>query len=273
MIELLRFVAQVLGTSIAASARPGLTFFVVQLLAATLVRMELATLPSSLAWTVSIPALALGLVLAVLEHQAQHDSAAADLLRHLRITPLLSALGALGTSLLFSSLGLPEEPQASSDLAETSAVVTASQQSTGVKIAVVGAALAANVALTWIRGKVMDALSDLNLAGVWARLETGGVVAALFLMMFLPWIACALLLAFAVVVVLVGKAVQAAQTALDARARVSCAQCDYRVRQEARRCPRCRAEREPAAWLRGTVPMHARFADLRAQLRSWRTTT
>ena len=62
----LRFLALNYAPSITAAARPGLTFFAIQIVVAVLVYGGYADLPPSLAWLVSMPAIAMAGLLATL---------------------------------------------------------------------------------------------------------------------------------------------------------------------------------------------------------------
>lgn len=269
---LLQFVARTFGGAITSAARPALTFFVVQLFAATLVRMDYATLPPSFAWLVSIPAIAVAALLTGLELLTQHDEVG-DLLRELRIEPSLGAFGAFSAGLLFAALGLPEtEAQAlvpvAGELARVTHEVSAAAVDDGTKMAVIGASVAINLGLSWVRGVMMDGLAQFTLSSSWARLESGGVLAALVLLVFFPVVALVLLVGLAVGMGTLGLLIRGTQRALDRLERRACAHCGHRVRPEASRCPSCRGALTPTVFTGAEEPLALRVRAAWGRLRA-----
>lgn len=260
----LQFLARSFGGAITSAARPALTFLVVQLFAAALVRLDYATLPPSFAWLVSIPAIAVAALLAVLELMAQHDEIG-SVLRDLHVEPLLGAFGAFSVGLLFAALGLPEAdaqallPTQAADLARATHSAVASDASEGMKLAVIGASVALNLGLSWLRGQVMDWLAQLALDESWARLESGGVLAALVLMVFFPVIALVLLVLIAAALGALGLVIHGAQRLIDRLERAPCPGCGAAVRPEASLCASCRRELEPRVLLGQESPALARL--------------
>lgn len=252
-LELLRFLALTIGPAVTAAARPAVTFFAIQLVAAGLVYGDIAALPGGFTWLVSVPALIVAGVLAGLETAAKHDPDIAALLRDLKIDNITGAFGALSVALLFASLGLPEEEalrmtgavEGGGLLEATSTAVTA-DRSTPLQVGAIGGALGINVGLTWLRGELLEFVDDFELGKLWARLETGGVVGVLILLPLLPLVMLAFVTVFAVGLVAVSLGARAASDYADSRSRTDCEACGHRIREEASICPECRTERTPS---------------------------
>ncbi len=271
--QLVAFLALTFGPAITSAARPAVTFAAVQLLVAGAVRFDLASLPPAMGWLISIPAIAVALTLAVLETAAHHDGTIADLVQRAGLQHLLGAFGAFSSALLFSAMGLPEEEAArlgdagpTGDLAAATYLVASAEVPTATKVGVLGAALGVNLGLSWVRGAIVQALADVELHALWARLETGGVLVVLALVIVLPWFAFALLVLAALAMALVGLSVRAASYVADRRARVACERCGHRVRAEASRCPSCHGARTPTVWLVADATVGQRFAALKTRL-------
>lgn len=256
MIELLRFLAMTVGPSITAAARPAVTFLAIQLTVAGLVRYDLAALPGSLAWLVSLPAIVVAAVLAGLETAAKHDPDVAAVLRDLKIDNLTGAFGAFSAALLFSALGLPESDAATlveegavggGGLLDATAAAVRADHGGAVQVGAIAGAVGLNLGLTWFRSGLLEFLDDFELGKLWARIETGGVVGVLILLPFLPLIALAFMALFALGLVVVSLMARAAARWVDQRSRVECESCGYQVREEASLCPKCRTQRTPAS--------------------------
>ena len=282
-LTLVRFLAQTFSAAIVSSARPGLTFATLQWTVALLVRTDHLTVAPSFAWLLSIPALLVALVLALLETWARHDPDAAQLLRDLKIDHLLGSFGVFSSALLFVSLGLPEGeaavlaagdggtsglplPQAEpvgltapvpssegSDLALAVALAAGADQPNAVKVGAVTGALGLHTALAWSRSQLLSFLAEFDLERVVARLETGGAVALLLGMLLAPYIATAFLVLASMALLATAVSVRAVQRAADRACRVPCAACDHAVRPEARRCPSCGADCTPQTVLAGSL--------------------
>jgi hypothetical protein len=254
-LGLIRFLAQTFGASFTSASRPALTFFVVQTMAAFSVRMDWATLPDGMRWLVSFPALGIAATLTVLEMLAQHEPEVSELLRELKIDHLLGAFGAFSAALVFAALGLPEEEARSlvegsitgtgGDLTLAVESTVATQHPPSVQAAAIGGALSLNLALTWLRGHVHALLDEFDLKGIWQRIETGGVVGLLAVIVFLPVLALGIITLMTLVLAAFGWAAHRAQQWSDARGRVPCAHCEHPVPAEALRCSACGSTLSP----------------------------
>lgn len=281
-VALLRFLAMTVGPAFTAAARPAATFFAVQLVVATLVYYDLASLSPTFSWMVSIPAIVVAGVLAALELAARHDPDIAAILRDLQIDNATGAFGAFTAALLFAALGMPESeaaglieggdmpgggglepagdtpgtdlsnqmnvpPVATSDdgILGATAAAASSNHSMGVQVGAVGGAVGINVGLTWLRSQLMEFVDDFDLGKLWARLETGGVIGVLVLLPLLPLVVFGFILLFALVLGGLAWTARKASQYMDERSRVPCESCDYELRQEASLCPECGAERTP----------------------------
>jgi hypothetical protein len=252
-----------IGPAITAAARPAASFLGVQIIVAIMVAQEFASLPESMQWLISVPALVVAAVLAGLETAAKHDPDIAAILRDLQVDNLTGAFGAFTAALLFAALGIPEAQAAAlvegarsaggaglaanaGGLLDATATAASSEHGTALKVGAIGGALGLNLGLTWMRSQILEFVDDFELGRLWARIETGGVVGVLILLPLLPLIAFGFLLFFALVFVAVAFAVRLARRVADERARGGCETCDYQVRAEATLCPECKTEREPA---------------------------
>lgn len=264
-VELLRFLALTIGPSVTAAARPAVTFFAIQLVVTGLVYGDVAALPESFAWLVSVPALIVAGVLAGLETAASHDPDVAALLRDLKVDNITGAFGAFSVALLFASLGLPEEDVmgmtgamegattgstgaaalGGGGLLEATSTAVTADKSTPLQVGAIGGALGINIGLTWLRGELLEFVDDFELGKLWARIETGGVVGVLILLPLLPLVMLAFLTVFAIGLVAVSLGARAASDYVDSQSRTNCASCGHRLREEASICPECRTERTP----------------------------
>jgi hypothetical protein len=254
-LTLLRFLAMTIGPSITAAARPATTLLAIQITVVALLYHDLAALPETLAWLASAPAIIVVAVLAGLETAAKHDPDVAAVLRDVQVDNVSGALGALGASLLFVALGMPESEAAAlvadgsadhSGALDALALAAASEQHTSAQLAAVGGAVGINLGLTWLRSQLLELVDDFDLGKLWARLETGGVVGVLILLPLLPLVAFGFMVVSALALVAASMAARAATRAVDRRRRVACEACDFQVRIEASICPDCRSERQPA---------------------------
>lgn len=284
-LALVRFMAMTLTPAITAAARPGLTFAVVQLVAAVLVWTDQAALPDGLTWLVSPVAVVLGILFGALETAARHDPDVDELLADLHLDKIVGAFGALAAPLLFACLGLPEtESMALSDAAgagasgqagATLATVVTSERPPVVTAAAVGGAVGLNAALIWARGQVLEFLREFDLAKVWLRIETGGVVSALVLLPLLPSLVMLVGLLFALAFGLLTFAVRGITRAHDRMARTDCPHCDHRVRPEASVCPSCGGVLQPTRLLDQPGVLRrgwrAALSELRTRKQAWAT--
>jgi hypothetical protein len=255
-LALLRFLAMTVGPSITAAARPAVTFLAIQLTVAGLIQYELATVPDSFAWLVSLPAIVVAIVLAALETAAKHDPDVAAVLRDLKVDNLTGAFGAFSVALLFSALGLPESEATAlveegaiggGGLLDATATAVSTDHGGAVQTGAIAGAVGLNLGLGWLRSGLLEFVDDFELGKLWARIETGGVVGVLVLLPFLPLVALAFMVLFAIGLVIVSVMARAASNFVDQRSRVVCDTCGYRVRVEASLCPECRTGRQPAA--------------------------
>lgn len=257
----LRYLAMVLGPAITSTARPALTFAAMQWFISYLVANDLAALPATFTVFVSEPALAVGLTLAVVETLVLHDSLLASVVNDLHLDQVFGAMGALSAALLFAAMGLPEAEAAAmvkdavstttaappSLLSASTEAATASDFSDPLQYGIVGVALGLNLILVYLRSQFLEFLHDFEVDAIWARIETGGIVAVLIILPLLPLLALALVIMVALSMAVLTLAARAAGRAIDQRMRIACDHCDYQVRLEASRCPNCRTKRTPTA--------------------------
>jgi len=258
-LALLRFLAMTLTPAITAAARPGLTFAVVQTIAAVLVWTGQAALPDGLGWMVSPSAVVLGLLFGVLETAARHDPDVDELLAELHLDKVVGAFGALAAPLLFAALGLPETESmalsdtvgagASGQTGATLATIVTADQPPIVTAAAVGGAVGINATLIWARAQVLEFLREFDVAKVWLRVETGGAVIALILLPLLPGLTLLVGAVFALGLGALTLMVRGASRAHDRLVRVACPSCDHQVRPEASGCPSCGASLTPTRLL------------------------
>ena len=135
------------------------------------------------------------------------------------------------------------------DVARAVAIIEASQARGAGKVFLFAAALALQFAMTWVRGEIKELAEELELEQLWAWLETGGVTVGVVLLVLAP--AVMLLFAIGLVVMSVGAllTVRLGRIALDAARRRPCPACAARIRIEACRCPKCKAEVAPTRTL------------------------
>ena len=277
---LARFLAQTFNAAIVSSARPGLTFVVIQWSIGLLVRMDQLTLAPALEWLISLPALLIAGLLAGLETWTRHDADAAELLRELKIDHLLGSFGVFSCALLFASLGLPEaeatamiaqgvSPDGGS-LALAVSMAAGGEQPAAVKAGAVAGAVGIHAAMTWARSQLMAFLAEFELETIWARLETGGAAAVLLALLLAPYLAAAFLLLASGLLVSAALTIKAAQMAADRACRTPCPQCGHSVRPEARRCPECRQGITPTRLLSASI-IERGWGAARARLSAGRT--
>jgi hypothetical protein len=255
-LQILRFLAMIIGPSITAAARPAATFLGIQILVAFLISHDLATLPEAMQWIVETPAIGTGMALAILENIAKHDMGLAAILRDSRVDNIFSAMGAAAAALLFIALGMPEseaialvegsvDPTGSGGLLDATAGAMTGEHSLALQAGAIGGGLGINLGLTRLRSQLLEFVEEFEIGQIWARIETGGVIGVMILLPLLPLVVFTFLVAFTLVFVALAFAVRTAQRVADQRARVACETCDYQVRVEASLCPECRTEREP----------------------------
>ena len=262
-LELLRLFAQNFGTSITASSRPAGTFFAVQLCVWWMMWMDWALVSDDFAWLVSPATVIIAGVLTVLEMLFHHDEDAASMMRDLNIDRLFASFGAFSAALLFASLGLPEveamgmvaEGGGDTLVATQTHAAVHSQHEVSTQVGSVIGSVSLTMAIAHYRAKVHEWLDSLELLAVWQKLESGGVLAAMILLFFSPFLMLGFLMVVAVVLFILARAVQAAEQAWDKRNRHACPACATQIRVEASLCHACGAQVTPAVWLTGESPM------------------
>ncbi len=254
IFALLRLLSITIVSSLAAAARPVTTFFAMQITVFVLVQREVASLPAVFELVISIPAIFIVAVLTVLETVARHDPDIAAILRETHIDEIAGACGALGAALLFTALGMPDseiatliEEGAAGDVLGTTAETAATEHGTIVQVGVLIVALGVNLALTRLRRHFLNYLYEVKLDKFWAFLESGGIIAVLILLPFLPLLVFGFLVVFSIGLAALTMAFRGAEHVMDQRRREECSQCGYALRMEASLCPQCKAEREPTA--------------------------
>ncbi|HJN73010.1 MAG TPA: hypothetical protein QGF58_03650 [Myxococcota bacterium] len=259
-LALIRFLAQTFGVAFTASPRPGLTFFVVQVTVAFVSRMGWVTMEPALAWLISLPCVMIAFVMAGLEILARHDEEIEELLRDFNLTHVLGVFGTFTGCLVFAALGLPEEEAlglveegASHDVGTAMALASASEQSDVVRYGAIGGGVAMNLGITSVRGRIIEFFSCFDLDKQWHRIETGGVVGVLTLLIWLPVLALVLVVLLTLALGVIAVAVKVAEKWADERGRRECPSCETKVRKEASLCFQCRSALEPEVVLGSTV--------------------
>ena len=261
-LELLRLFAQNFGTSITASSRPAGTFFAVQVCVWIMMWMEWTVVSDTFGWLVSPVTVIIGGLLAVMELFFHHDEDAASMMRDLKVDRLFASFGAFSAALLFASLGLPEtealglvvEGGDTLVATETHAAVQ-SQHDVPTQVGSVIGSVSLTMVVAHYRAKIHEWLDSLELLAVWQRLESGGVVAAMFLLMLSPFLMLAFLLVVGVALFVIARAVQVAERTWDKKNRHACPACSSLIRVEASVCHECGQEVTPKVWLTGESPM------------------
>ncbi len=228
-------VANVLAGAVASTARPAATLLGVQLLVRWGVHAGHLVAPSGVAWAVADLAIAAAAALAVVEHLVQREGSFARIARQAHLERVLAAAGTLATSLLFASLGVPND-----DVVTEAA--TGQGHAAWADALLVGVALTLNVGLGALRSAFLERLEDVDLDDAWRRLEGGGVLAVLIVMALAPLLALVLTGMAVVAVAALGALASAWIRARDRAARRPCPGCGHAVRVEARVCPACRVE-------------------------------
>ena len=252
-----QFAALVLVPAITASARPAMTFFGAQLLAAALIAGEVVAAPEILIWLVSWPLIGAAAVLALLEALANQDSDLALILSDLSVERVSGVLSSATVALMMVMLGRPEAEAMALLPAEMEGLTGAETtlEALGASLAIaegpgwtlgaVTAAVVVSYVLTGLRGRLLNLLREMKLSGVWAWVEMGGVIGALVVLPFLPLLVLFVLLLFVVLVGAIGKGLAIRAKARDLKCRVACGECGTMIRKEASICRECKAERRP----------------------------
>lgn len=278
MVELVQYGAQQIGASISSTTRPALTFFAIQLFAFFSVQfgadindtLGLSILAEqmdpSFAWLVNPVTLMLAFILSIGEMLAQHDEDVSALMNDFNVHQYINAFGAFSTALLISTLdastfqGLESSssymgPGGGNELAQTAKLIVETSPPAATwgeraeQLAVIVGAVGGNQILSYYRGQLHEWLDDLSLLKVWQRIETGGTVVALFILLIAP-ILCMILLLFTVAAGFVmGFIVKRVMRVLDQRARVACPHCETMIRGEAIACFSCGGDVTPQVLL------------------------
>ena len=252
-LQFVSYLAMIIAPAITAAARPALTFWAIQVIVAVLGHQGWATPPGFLSWLLSVPALVVGAVFAVVEAASRHDPDIEAFLRELWLDRLIGVVGASSSALLFVSLDLPAEGAAelvphvgaANDLLRATGQAAASSHPLAVQIGVVGVALAINGGLVWLRARILGFFYEFALGSAWARVETGGIFVLLLTLPVLPLFALSVMVFMVIGFVGLGLVALLVHRWSDWRGRVSCSSCDYRLRPEALACPNCGAARTP----------------------------
>ena len=254
---MLQFVAQLTVVSGLAASRPALTLLAIQ--AAVLVGAHLGDDPTVGGhWLVSPVAIGLGFALAVMELLIEHEADAEELFRSLHLDKVVRTACVLATSRLLTAAHLPNEMAANGgalasvgDAGEAVAPLANGAQPWWFALSVAGGALALNLLLTWVRGRLLERLGDVGMAGLWQKLETGGVVALLVVLALAPVLVLGLFLVLTLLLVAATLLGRAWDEALDRRRRRACPHCATPIRVEALLCRQCRRDVEPEVWIGG----------------------
>lgn len=271
-LALLRFLSQTFGVAFTASPRPALTFFVVQVVVAFCTRMGWVAMDPGLAWLVSVPCLIVAFVLAGLEIAARHDEEIDELLRDFKIGHVLGAFGTFSACLVFGALGLPEEEaldlvegSVARDMGVAASLAASSEQSDLVRYGAVGGGVGLNLGVTHLRGRVLEFLSYFDLDKQWHRIETGGVLGVVTLIVWLPVLALGVVVLMTLVLGALAVSVAMAEKWADERGRRDCPGCNTAIRKEASLCFQCGTSVEPEVVLGST--MEGRWQRMMATLR------
>ena len=245
MIGAVELIARTAGPAVSSSARPALTFAVVDIAAAIGVHFGYVTLPPEARWLASMTMVVVSVVLAVVEVVAHHDREVAAVVRELHVDKALTAFGALSSAALLTALGVPTAAPSGvsahhADMVEAVRLSAVSDAPAGMRFAAIGAGVGASLGLSWVRGKLLRALDHVHLSSIWARLETGGAVALMLTVVLAPVLAVVFIAVTVVAVLLLSLVVVLIDRARDAAARRPCPSCALPVRREASQCHRCR---------------------------------
>lgn len=257
-LVVLRYIAMIFGPSITATARPATTLLAIQITVVALVHRDLATVPAGFEALMSIPAMGVVALLAGLEIAAAHDPDIAAILRDLNVDQITGAFGALSCGLFFATLGMPESETmaltegaagsaaASGGLLNAAGEAAGSEHSLGVQALVLGFAVALNIGLTWMRAQLLAFVYEFELSKIWARIETGGIIALLILLPLFPLVILGVMLILACGLTVFSLSARTAVQVMDQRSRTSCDGCGHELRVEASLCPECGVERQPS---------------------------
>lgn len=254
--NLVQYLAQSISTSISSTSRPALTFFVIQLSIYFSSMWGYTSVVSQFEWLISPATIGIAGILTVVEFFAQHDEDISSLLIDFKAMHLLSAFGAFSSALLFSSLGLPLEDamqyidgDTQNEILSQTQKVVMSNHDTSTQVGVVFGSVTGNLVLSHFRAELHEWLEELSLLKAWQRIETGGVLGALIILLIAP-ILCLILLTLALLGGLIlGITIKRVQKVIDNKSRTNCPECDHKVRKEAILCCSCGIDLEPQTLL------------------------
>jgi len=253
----------VLGTSMAASARPALTFLVVQVAVASTTWATGDVAPAAVGWLLSPAAMTVAFVAALIEVLAKADEDLSEILRELHVDHVLGAMSSMTAALLFVAFGADQGVGQPGGVAGAIQVAEAAGLPWWGDAGVVVAALLVTLAVSWIRGEIHEALEAVQLAVVWQRIEAGGVLVVLALALFSPAVGLVVMLVLAASLGLVGLGLGRLEAWADQRRRRDCPACAHRARVEATLCSGCGGRLEPTDGPLAEVPFRERLAALR----------
>jgi hypothetical protein len=252
-------IGRIVGMAFLSGARPFLTIAMAQVIVMLAVYAQWVSLHPDYAALLSWPVVAAVFALAVIEVIVAHDEDADEIKRLAQLDKVGGvAATAYGTLLMFA-IGEPVPESvagfsgATASLAVGGPTEVASlvEQATGVQhplwaqgLTVLGAATF-TLGVTWIRGRILEWLTDVGLDGLWHLGETGGVPLAVVLVLLAPVVMLVFVVAATLLMAVLAIGARVWQRHADERARVACVHCGHRVRGEASLCPHCRGPLTP----------------------------
>ena len=249
--SLLQYLAQSLSASFTSAARPALTFFVVQISVLIGAKMEWLSTSPNITWMLHPIVIAGALILTILESMAQHDEDISMMMHDLKIHPIIAACGTYASVLLFSSLGLPTEEAAQmlqSEAMKSNIVHTTKdivlpyakgENAGNLHLGVAASAVVSNLSITYLRGYIHEYLDDLDLLPIWQKIETGGVIGALLILILAPVLCLVLFLGVLIMGSIIGFSIRKINQQKDQMERYPCPQCGDSIRLEALICKSC----------------------------------
>jgi len=194
--------------------------------------------------------------LAGVEVILQHLQDGPEILEELWVQRLAAGASTVTATLIFASLGVPEDVAwevvreelagqgtvADRDLQEAMVLATQSPYPLHIQGAALGVAVTVNIGLGMLRARVLEILRDLDVERTYQWVETGGVLVVLVLLPLVPLLALALVALASLVLALAGGSTMLGQYLLDQRRRRACPECGLSVRVEASRCHGCQAQ-------------------------------
>ena len=222
---MITLIGQALFAGGLTGARPFLTLLVL----AVASKLSGHVPPNDVLWLLSPYALVALAVLAYVEHEARTDPDFEQLLA--RPLQLLAVVAGVLVARLLQPSG--DEVLATAGHAGVAA----------------GAGLA-SLLVGELRRRLFDVFDEaLSVEGIYARIEAGGIIGLLLVMVLLPVLASALLLLFTLMGIVLAVGMRGWAAAADRAARVPCNHCQHARRREASRCPACKQAIQPAAQL------------------------